>query len=63
MKRIENRCIDCATDRFPCRGRLCPFRNAEVHYCEKCGEELQEVFDVDGEELCEECLKAMFKKE
>jgi formylmethanofuran dehydrogenase subunit E len=43
-------------------GASCPYRNVEVHYCDKCGEELEDIYDVDGEELCEECLKEAFRK-
>lgn len=63
MIRIENRCIDCAADAYPCMGDACPRRNVEVHYCDRCEEELEEIFYVDGEELCEECLKEKFRKE
>lgn len=63
MIQIENHCIGCAVDSYPCMGSSCPRRNVEVHYCDKCNEELEEIFLVDGEELCEECLKDMFRKE
>ena len=60
MVKIENHCVDCG---LPCLGKACPNREVEVHYCDKCGEELEDIFEVDGEELCEECLKDMFMKE
>jgi len=47
---------------YPCRGSSCPNRDVPVYYCDKCGEELEEVYEVDGEELCEECLKEKFLK-
>ena len=64
MVEYENRCCDCATEGYPCKGDLCPLRRVEVHYCENpnCGEELDEIYEVDGEEYCEDCLKEMFKK-
>jgi formylmethanofuran dehydrogenase subunit E len=36
-----------------------------VHYCDKCHEEIidDEIYEVDGEELCEECLKDMFRRD
>ena len=43
-------------------GTSCPLRKVEVHYCDKCDEEIDEIYDVDGEELCEECLKERFKR-
>lgn len=62
MVKYENQCCDCATGNYPCLGSLCSRRNVEVHYCDNCGEELNEIYDVDGEELCEECLKEKFRR-
>lgn len=61
--RIENHCCDCASGSYPCLGSSCPNRNVEVYYCDRCGEQLEDVYDVDGEDLCEECLKKMFRKD
>ena len=59
MVKIEDHCVDCG---LPCLGSSCPNRNVTQYYCDKCGEEIScdEIYDVDGEELCEECLKEMF---
>lgn len=62
MKRIENHCRGCATDGYPCLGSACSFTRVEVYYCDKCGDELEEIYDVDGEELCEYCLKEKFRR-
>ena len=62
MVKIENQCCDCATPGYPCRGSACPLRHVEVYYCDKCGEELEDIYDVDGEELCEYCVLEMFKR-
>ena len=62
MIKIENHCCDCAVPSYPCRRALCPLTRVEVHYCDKCGYELEEIYDVDGEELCEDCLKEMFRR-
>jgi hypothetical protein len=61
--RIENHCCDCAVPGYPCRGSSCPNRHVEVHHCDKCGDELEEIYEVDDEELCEECLKEKFRKD
>ena len=63
MKRIENHCVGCATDNYPCLGSACSKRHVTVYYCDKCDEEIEDVYDVDGKDLCEECLKEMFKKD
>jgi hypothetical protein len=48
-------------------GSSCPNRRVEVHYCDKCDPKcdnpLDEVFEAEGMELCEYCLKEMFRKE
>lgn len=62
MKKLENHCCDCATEGYPCRGASCPNKNVEVYYCDKCGDLLEDIYDVDGEELCENCLKELFKR-
>ena len=62
MLRIENDCCDCATPSYPCQGALCPRRRVEVYYCDSCGSELDDIYDVDGEELCEDCLKEKFRR-
>ena len=63
MVKIENHCCDCAVPGYPCRGDMCPLRKIEVHYCGKCGYEIDgDIYDVDDEELCEECVLDMFKR-
>ena len=64
MVKYENRCCGCATENYPCLGERCDLFNVEVHYCDnpKCREELDEIYEVDDKEFCEECLKEMFRK-
>ena len=62
MVKIENHCCDCATPGYPCQGASCSLTRVEVHYCDKCGEELDEIYEVEDEELCEYCLKEMFRR-
>ena len=64
MVKIENQCCNCSTPAYPCRGDGCLLRKVEVTYCDHCDEEIPpgEIFNVDGEDLCEECLKEMFRK-
>ena len=63
MKRIENECCDCATPAYPCLGNYCPLTHVSHYYCDKCGDEidLDELYKVDNEDICECCLKNMFK--
>lgn len=56
MVKYENHCCDCATPAYPCRGASCPNRSVEVHYCDNCGYEIEgDVYEIDGEEFCEDC--------
>lgn len=61
MLKYEDYCVDCEH----CIGFACPYkRKIPVHYCDKCENELDEdeIYDVDDEELCEDCLKDRFKR-
>jgi hypothetical protein len=63
MKKLENQCCGCATDNYPCRGRSCPNVNVKVYYCDKCKSRIEgDVYEADGYDLCEWCLKGMFIK-
>lgn len=64
MVRIENHCCNCAVPGYPCLGNACERRHVEVHYCDNCEFEIDgDIYEVDGEELCEDCLKEKFRKE
>ena len=63
MVQYEDRCCGCAVPGYPCLGSSCPNRNVPIYHCDKCGDEIDgDIYDVDGEELCEECLKDMFRR-
>ena len=63
MVKTENHCVGCPTE-MGCMGNACTHRKVEVTYCDCCGDEIDrdEVYEVDGQDLCEECLKDRFKK-
>ena len=63
MEKIENHCVGCA-DGLGCMGSACPNREVKVIYCDCCGSEINsdEVYEFDGDDLCEYCLKDMFRK-
>ena len=52
----ENRCCDCTVPGYPCKGDMCSNRNVRVLKCDKCKEETDRLYVVDGEELCADCL-------
>lgn len=61
---LENECVGCPPN-MGCLGDSCPNRNVAHYYCDKCGAEVdpEDLYDVDGVDLCEDCLKAMYRKE
>lgn len=64
MKSIENRCCGCAVPGYPCSGPTCSLRHVEVHYCDRCGCELEGYFkEIDGEELCSDCAEEVEEEE
>ncbi len=62
MMKIENHCNCCD---LPCID--CGRKHVEVYYCDKCDpkceEPLEEVYESEGEELCEACLLKKYRKE
>ena len=59
--KFENECVGCPPE-MGCLGNSCRYKNVKHLYCDKCGEDVEELYKVDGEELCEECLKDNFEK-
>ena len=61
---FENECVGCPPERG-CLGDSCPNRRVEHFFCDKCDAEVSpgELYEVDGEDLCEDCLKERFRKE
>lgn len=64
MKRIENHCVGCAAPGYPCLGDACENRRVVVYYCDECKYSIEgDVYEVDRKDLCENCLKKLFKKD
>jgi len=59
MVRYEDQCVDCG---LPCMGNSCPNKNVPVIYCDECHDEIDEVYDVDDDELCEDCCLKRFRR-
>lgn len=57
MIKIDDECVDCG---LPCMGKNCPYKDVIHIICDECGDECREVYDVDGEHLCENCLLEAF---
>lgn len=65
MVQYENRCCGCAAPGYPCRGSSCSLRHVEVHYCDRCDAEIEDVKigEADGAELCGECFEELYETE
>jgi hypothetical protein len=57
MIRYEDDCCMCATAGYPCTGA---HKRVPHLYCDRCGEEVEEAYDVDGEAICEGCISEVF---
>ena len=57
---VNNECVCCG---LPCLGDFCRYKNVIRYYCDKCNNEFEsdELYDVDGDMLCEDCLKGRFQ--
>ena len=61
MIKCENECVGCPKE-MGCMGDSCPNRNVKHLYCDRCGDDVEELYNFLGEELCEECLLKTFEK-
>ena len=59
MVEYTNDCIDCG---LPCLYDSCPYYKVKHLTCDRCSEETEELYEVDGEQLCEDCLLKEFPK-
>lgn len=62
MIEYENECVGCPPH-MGCLGGACPHQNVPHYYCDFCHDEVDELYEVDGDDYCEYCLKKEFRKE
>ena len=60
MVKYENECVDCTNLGLPCID--CGRKNVKHLYCDKCGDDVEELYLYDSDGLCEECLLQAFEK-
>lgn len=61
-----NECCGCAVPAYPCLGDACHLRHTPKYICDWCGtDELDpdEIEDVDGDDVCLECIAKMEENE
>lgn len=61
MVTYEDECVGCPTE-MGCWGSSCPNRNVPHLYCDECHDDVEDLYDYNGKELCEECVLSKFKK-
>ena len=61
MIKYEDECVGCPPE-MGCLGNSCRYKNVKHLYCDRCGDDVEELYDYDGEELCEDCLLDSIKK-
>lgn len=59
MKKTESDCVGCG---LPCLYTACPYYEVTVFYCDDCGEECENLYEFDDEELCIDCIEKRLKK-
>lgn len=61
MINFIDECVGCPPE-MGCLGITCPNRHIPVLVCDYCNEEPDELYLMDGEQLCSECLQKRFEK-
>ena len=61
MVRYEDQCVGCPPE-MGCIGNICRYKNVPVWVCDRCKDEEIDLWDYDGEEVCESCLKKIVPK-
>lgn len=59
MIRFENECVGCPPH-MGCMGSACPYSHVPYLTCDKCEDEVEELYDTNEGQLCEECVRKMY---
>ena len=62
MVKYESECVGCSTIFHNCMGSACPYNSVPHFYCDECGDDVEELYEFDGEELCIDCIKGRLDK-
>lgn len=61
MVTYEDECVGCPKE-IGCLGYSCPNRNVMHLYCDECNDDVEDLYDYNGKELCEECVLNKLRK-
>lgn len=56
MITYENQCVGCTSLGLPCMGSGCPNANVPVPVCDWCKDEVEELYEYEGDEVCPDCI-------
>ena len=62
MVRYEDECVGCSAPAYPCMGDSCPNLNVPHLECDDCGQEVDDLYEYDDEQICEDCRLKRFTK-
>lgn len=57
----ENECVGCPTE-IGCLGDNCSNKKVPHFYCDLCNDDVEELYLVDNQEVCQACLHSLFTK-
>ena len=61
MITYEDECVGCSTE-LGCMGSACPYWNVPHLYCDKCEQEVDDLYEWDDEQVCIDCIVKSLKK-
>lgn len=61
MVRCENQCVGCPPE-IGCLGSSCPNMNVKIYECEDCHDEVENLYEYNGMELCLSCVEKRLDK-
>lgn len=56
---VESECVDCD---LPCIYEACPYYRVARYYCDKCHDEVDDLYAWGNEELCADCVLKQLEK-
>lgn len=63
MIKYEDECVGCHTE-MGCWGDSCPYLNVPHYYCDDCGNETDNLYEIDDtEQLCSKCIEKFVNDE
>ena len=60
MVMIEDECVGCPGG-MGCLGSACPNRNVKHYICDKCKDDVETLYEFEGEQLCIDCIEERLK--